>query len=94
MATDRLIAIVVLVLTIGASAFVAKQFQLPELYAAAGLLVYFLGTLTGKPTTRNMERKLRKMPRPEIDRLYERITGRPPRSNQQDTAPVRLENGE
>ena len=77
MALDRLIAIVVMAVTIGACAFIAKTYQLPELYAVCGLLTYFLGTLTGRPTPKRIERTLRSMPQAEIDQLYERVTGRP-----------------
>jgi hypothetical protein len=93
MATDRLIAIVVMVITIGAAAFVAKLYQLPELYAVCGLLTYFLGSLTGKPTQKRIERSLRKLPPSELDKLYERVSGRPPQhSHQPPPPPVRLDN--
>lgn len=91
MATDRLIAIVVLVATIGVSAFVAKTFQLPELYAVTGILTYFLGTLTGKPTPRRIERTLQKMAPLERDSLIERVTGRPRAMPRQQ---IRIEGGD
>lgn len=91
MSTDRLIAIVVMVITIGASAFFAKHFGLPELYAVCGLLTYFLGSLTGKPTQRRIERELQKMPQAEIDQVYARVSGYPPRP-QAKPQPVKLEN--
>lgn len=105
MATDRLVAVVVLAITIGACAFVAKRYQLPELYAVCGLLTYFLGSLTGNPTKKRLERTLRKMPAAEMDRLYESVTGRPPRPAADDrdlsrqrvvvhTSPIKLENSD
>lgn len=92
---DRLTAIVVMALTIGASAFFAKRYALPELYAVCGLLLYFLGGLTGSPTQKRIERKLRKLPPAQLDQLYERISGRPPRSPRQpeQPSPVRLDDG-
>ena len=76
--TTQLLAIVVTTIAIGGAAFVAKRFDVPELYGAVALLTFFLGRKTGHPSTDRVEATLRTMPSRELDRLLERVTGRPP----------------
>lgn len=87
-ARGELVAIAVTVVLLVGTAAAARLAQLPELYAVTALLTWFLGSKTGRPSKRRVENSLAAMPRVEVESIYERVTGRPPR---QPMRPVKLE---
>lgn len=77
----ELFAIVVVAAAIVGTLIAGKLFQLPELYGVTALLTFYLGTKTGKPNAKKVEASLLKMAPAEVQSIYNRVTGRPPRQS-------------
>lgn len=85
----ELFAIVVVAAAIVGTLIAGKLFQLPELYAVTALLTFYLGSKTGRPSPKRVEASLLKMAPAEVQSIYNRVTGRPPRQSV-----VRFDGGE
>jgi hypothetical protein len=90
---SELVAIVVVAASIAASLVIGKAFQLPELYAVTGLLTYYLGTKTGRPSKRRVENSLLKMPLREVESINQSVTARPPHAAEPRTVTFENDDG-